>query len=209
VCTIVLPLRVATKSAPRRLITIGTMYFSLIGGGFIFAEISLLQYFGVFLGHPIYAMGVCLFSLILSSGLGSLASGGFPLNSVGRISLWGAIVGGYLLLAQWGLTHLFAATTAQPLPMRILISLAVVMPVGFLMGFAFPTGMSLVEKVDAEPTPWFWGINGATGVLASVLAVMTSMAFGINVTMFIAGLCYLALIPTAHALLAQSIPRST
>jgi len=201
VCTIVLPLRLTVISAPRRLMTLGTIYFSLIGGGFMFAEISLLQFFGVFLGHPVYAMSVCLFSLILSSGLGSLASGRFPLSSGGRIAWWGAIVGGYLLVTQWGLTHLFEATTAQPLPVRIAISLAVIMPVGFLMGFAFPTGMSLVEKVDAEPTPWFWGINGAIGVLASVLAVMVSMAFGINVTMLMAGLCYLALIPTARALL--------
>ena len=52
----------------------GTVYFALIGTGFMFAEISLLQFFGVFLGHPTYAMGVCLFSLILSTGLGSLAS---------------------------------------------------------------------------------------------------------------------------------------
>jgi len=206
ICAIVLPLRMSARSAPRRLITIGTVYFAMIGAGFMFAEISLLQFFGVFLGHPIYAMGVCLFSLILSSGLGSLTSGVFPLDSGRRITLWGAIVGAYLLLAQWNLTHLFEATTAQPLPVRILISLAVVMPVGFLMGFAFPTGMALVEKVDAEPTPWFWGINGATGVLASVLAVMVSMTFGINVTMLMAGLCYLALIPTARALLAQSTP---
>jgi hypothetical protein len=79
-----------------------------------------------------------------------------------------------------------------------------VMPAGFLMGFAFPTGMRLVENVDREPTPWFWGINGATGVLASVLAVAIGMSFGINVTIFLAGLCYLALIPIASALLAMS-----
>jgi uncharacterized membrane protein YhaH (DUF805 family) len=76
-----------------------------------------------------------------------------------------------------------------------------VMPVGVLMGFAFPTGMLLVERIDREPTPWFWGINGATGVLASVLAVMIGMALGINVTMLLAGVCYLLLIPTARALL--------
>ena len=63
--------------------------------------------------------------------------------------------------------------------------------------------MRLVERIDAETTPWFWGINGATGVFASVLAVIVGIAFGIDVTMAVAGICYLALIPTAHLLLAR------
>jgi hypothetical protein len=208
ISTIVLPVKEAAKSAPRGLIVAGTLYFTLIGLGFMFAEISLLQLFSLFLGHPVYALGVCLFSLILSSGLGSLAAGAVPLDNGWRIVVWGGALVSYLVLCQWGLNHLFAATTAQALPVRILLSLMVVMPAGFLMGFAFPTGMLLVDKVDREPTPWFWGINGATGVLASVLAVVIGMSFGINVTMFLAGLCYLALIPTACALLAASLTRS-
>ena len=166
----------------------------------MFAEISLLQYFGIFLGHPIYAMGVCLFSLILSTGIGSLASGRYRLNTTGRITGWGTLVGAYLIAAQYALPSVFASATASGLPVRIGIALVVVMPAGFLMGFAFPTGMMLVERIDREPTPWFWGINGATGVLASVGAVMIGMAFGINVTMMLAGVCYLALIPVALAL---------
>jgi hypothetical protein len=205
VCTIVIPLRTTLKTASHELIFNGTIYFTLIGAGFMFAEISMMQFFGLFLGHPIYAMGVCLFSLILSSGMGSCASGRMPLNRRSRIAVWGVMVGGYFIFTQWGLTHLFETATAQPLQIRILIALGVIIPVGFLMGFAFPTGMSLVEKIDAGPTPWFWGINGATGVLASVLAVMVSMAFGINVTMLLAGVCYLALIPTACALLNRSM----
>jgi hypothetical protein len=201
VCTILLPLREAAASAPRQLIVAGTAYFALIGMGFMFGEISLLQYFGVFLGHPIYAMGVCLFSLILSTGLGSLVSGRIPLMTRSRIVGWSLLVGAYLITLQAVITRLFEITTAQPISLRIAISLALVMPVGFLMGFAFPTGMTLVEKIDRGPTPWFWGINGATGVLASVLAVMIGIAFGINVTMLIAGICYLLLIPAAHALL--------
>ncbi len=204
VSTVVLPLHSVAKSAPRRLVILGTLYFSLIGAGFMLAEISILQFFGVFLGHPTYAMSVCLFSLILSTGLGSLVSGRFPLDSAGRFVAWGMMVGVYLLIAQWGLTSVFEATTAQALPARILISLGVVMPVGFLMGFAFPAGMSLIQKIDAEPTPWFWAINGAVGVLASVIAVMVSMAYGINFTMLLAALCYLVLIPTGCALLARS-----
>ena len=201
ICTIVLPLRVAARSARPAVIRYGTVYFALIGTGFMFAEISLLQFFGVFLGHPTYAMGVCLFSLILSTGIGSLASERRPLVNGRRIALWGVLVGSYLIVAQAALPRLFEATTSQELPMRIAICLAAVMPVGFLMGFAFPTGMALVERIDREPTPWFWGINGATGVLASVVAVMIGMAFGINVTMLLAGVCYLLLIPVARALL--------
>jgi hypothetical protein len=206
VCTILLPLREAAASAPRQLIVAGTAYFALIGMGFMFGEISLLQYFGVFLGHPIYAMGVCLFSLILSTGLGSLVSGRIPLMTRSRIVGWSLLVGAYLITLQAVITRLFEITTAQPISLRIAISLALVMPVGFFMGFAFPTGMTLVEKIDRGPTPWFWGINGATGVLASVLAVMIGIAFGINVTMLIAGICYLLLIPAAHALLMAQRP---
>jgi hypothetical protein len=202
--TILLPLRTAARSAPPTLIAAGTLYFALIGTGFMFAEISLLQFFGVFLGHPTYAMGVCLFSLILSTGVGSLTSERVPLVTSRGIAIWGTLVGGYLLVAQSVLPRLFEATTSQPLAIRIVISLVVVMPVGFLMGFAFPTGMRLVERIDREPTPWFWGINGATGVLASVLAVMIGMAQGINVTMLAAGVAYLLLIPVARLLLAFS-----
>ena len=81
------------------------------------------------------------------------------------------------------------------------VSLAVIMPLGFLLGFAFPIGMRLVEAVDRQPTPWFWGVNGATGVLASVLGVVLSMSLGINVTLLISAACYLLLIPTSLALL--------
>ncbi len=201
--TIVLPLRNAARSAPRALIVSGTAYFALIGLGFMFGEISLLQYFSVYLGHPIYSLGVCLFSLIFSTGLGALVSGRLPLNSRGAFAVWGGLVAAALFAGQHWLTDLFHATTAQALPVRIVCSLAVVMPIGFLLGFAFPTGMQLVEAVDPEPTPWFWGINGATGVLASALAVITGMALGINVTMALAGLCYLLLIPAAWSLIAQ------
>jgi len=40
-----------------------------------------------------------------------------------------------------------------------------------------------------------------------VVAVMVSMALGINVTMSIAGLCYLAVIPAARALMATPAVR--
>jgi len=211
-CTIVLPLRHAVRNAPPGLIATGTIYFALIGTGFMFAEISLLQYFGVFLGHPIYAMSVCLFSLILSAGLGSLASDRLALNTAPRITAWGVLVSGYLFAAQVVLPGIFAAMSSGGVMVRIAVALAVLMPAGFLMGFAFPTGMKMVNTISREPAAWFWGINGATGVLASTLAVMIGIAMGINVTMMLAAGCYLLLIPAALALLRRATagqPRDT
>jgi spermidine synthase len=201
IITIILPLRSAAKNCPRPLIAAGSAYFSLIGMGFMFAEISLLQYFSVYLGHPIYSLGVCLFSLILATGLGSLASNRLNIASSRGMLVWGLIVVAYLLCLQQWLTDVFHATTARDLSLRISISLAVVIPLGFLLGFAFPTGMKLVEAVDKEPTPWFWGINGATSVLASVLAVMLSMSMGIRVTMLLSSVCYAVLIPVGFRLM--------
>ncbi len=209
VLTIVLPLRSTARGATPKLVRAGTAYFALIGTGFMLAEISMLQYFSVYLGHPIYSLGVCLFSLILSTGLGSLASGLLRTDARGPLLAWSLVVAAYLLGLQHFLSGIFAATTADPLPVRIAISLATVMPLGFLLGFAFPTGMRMVEAVDREPAPWFWGINGACGVLASVVAVMLSMSWGIAVTMTAAALCYLALIPASLALVALPKPVTT
>jgi hypothetical protein len=199
--TILLPLQSAARNCFRPLIIAGSLYFSLIGLGFMMAEIAMLQYFSVYLGHPIYSLGVCLFSLILAAGLGSLSSERIDIATPRTVAFWGLITGGYLLVMQYGLIHLFQATAGEQRSLRILISLLVVMPLGYLLGFAFPTGMRLIGKVDAAPAAWFWGINGATGVLASVLAIMVSMAFGINVTMTLAGFCYILLIPVALALI--------
>ena len=83
---------------------------------------------------------------------------------------------------------------------RALLCVALIAPAGILMGFGFPTGMRLIAAVDTRPTAWFWGVNGAMGVLGSIVAVIISMAWGIGVTMTVGALCYLLLIPAYHAI---------
>jgi hypothetical protein len=164
-------------------------------------EIALLQRFSVYLGHPIYSLGVCLFSLILSSGVGSLASEQLRLDARGKLLAWGSVVVVYLVVLAQSLPEVLQSTTSQERLVRIAISVIAIMPLGFVLGFAFPTGMRLVERLDRRPTPWFWGINGATGVLASVAGLMFSMSLGINVTLLMAVACYLLLVPTSIILL--------
>lgn len=201
IATVIIPLRSAARECSLSLAVTGSLYFSAIGMGFMLAEIALLQRFSVYLGHPIYSLSVCLFSLILASGLGSLSSERLKLNTRGKLLAWAGIVVIYLVTMEQILPTIFRHTTGRDRMVRIGISIAAIMPLGFLLGFAFPTGMRLVNAIDERPTPWFWGVNGATGVLASVLGVMFSMALGINVTMLLAATSYLFLIPISFTLL--------
>lgn len=209
ILTILVPLRGTAKECPRPLVVSGSLYFGLIGMGFMLSEIALVQWFSIFLGHPVYSLGVCLFGLILSSGLGSLTSEKIRLRSRRALLIWGAIVVAYLIAMEQLLPAVFTATTNRERAVRIAVTLGAILPLGFLLGFAFPTGMRLVEAVDRRPTPWFWGVNGATGVLASVVGVIISMSAGIDVTLLIAAACYLALIPVSYRLLAQKTPAAT
>ena len=84
---------------------------------------------------------------------------------------------------------------------RVVVSLAAIVPSGLLMGFGFPTGMRLANMVDTRPTPWFWAINGSAGVLAASIAVATSIAFSINASLWIGAGCYLLLAPVSILLL--------
>jgi hypothetical protein len=61
---------------------------------------------------------------------------------------------------------------------------------GLVMGMPFPLGMKLAAQRPEAPTAFFWGINGATSVCASVLAVMISMGWGISVAFWAGAACY-------------------
>jgi len=197
---LIIPLRSALKDVGGKLVWNGTAYFALIGLGFMLIEIGLLQRMSIFLGHPVYSLSVLLFTLILATGIGSFISESINLNSRARLGAWGAATGIYISALALLLESLFEAFNEAALPGRIGLCVALIAPAGILLGFGFPTGMRLVASIDRRPTPWFWGINGAAGVLASISAVAVSLAFGITATLLLGALCYLALIPAALVL---------
>jgi hypothetical protein len=207
IAIIILPLRSAIRDSGRVLAVSGSIYFALIGVGFMMVEIGLLQRISIFLGHPVYALSVVLFSLILFTGLGSLLSERFALESPMQLVSWSTLTGIYLLLLPIILPQLLLQLESANLLVRAGFCVVVLAPAGTLMGFGFPTGMRLVSAIDPRPTPWFWGINGAAGVLASGMAVLTSIAINIDATLWVGAACYL-LIPIAALTLASSATRT-
>ncbi len=195
--TIIIPILPAIEDVGARLVTGGTGYFVLIGIGFMTVEIGLLQRMSVFLGPPVYSLSVVLFTLILVTGIGSFISDRLRLDSPKKFAIWCALTGGYVILLPLWLPTLLLVFDSANLFSRAALCVGVIAPAAVLMGAGFPTGIRLISAVDRGPTPWFWAINGATGVLASIIAVACSISFGIDVTLRVGGVCYLLLLPAA------------
>jgi predicted membrane-bound spermidine synthase len=144
-----------------RQVTYGTLYFSLIGAGFMMIEIGLLQRMSIFLGHPIYSLSVLLSTLILSTGIGSFLSEKLPLQSARRLVVWGVARGAYAVGLAVFMGSVFATLVDAGLTTRIALCVWWIAPFGILLGFGFPTGMRLITAIDPKPTPWFsallWG----------------------------------------------------
>ena len=163
-------------------------YFVLIGLGFMFVEISLLQRLSLFLGHPVYALSVVLFSLILSAGCGSFMSARpFILRNM---SLWPILTFCMLLLANYTLPRIIASSIAMTMNAKVFISVGILLPLGFLLGLFFPLGLSTFGKRFPSQRTWFWALNAFFGVCASVAAVFIGIYAGINVSLTIAACCY-------------------
>ena len=97
----------------------------------------------------------------------------------------------------------FAASTT---PVRITVAIALLFPIGLLMGMAFPLGMRAATGRAPALTPWLWGINGATSVCASVMAVAIALHWGIAASFWTGVACY---VMATVALLKASPVRQT
>jgi hypothetical protein len=75
-------------------------------------------------------------------------------------------------------------------PVRIAVSAGLLAIPGVFMGMAFPLGLGLARSRAAALTPWLWGVNGATSVCASVLAVAISLGTTISTAFWAGCLCY-------------------
>jgi hypothetical protein len=173
----------------------GLAYFAVIGVAFMFVEIGLLQRLSLVLGHPAFSLVVVLASLILSAGVGALASDRLPLEGIpGRVAL-SVVLAALLVAASATLPAWVPRVAPLPLPTRIAFAAALTAVIGFPMGMAFPAGMRAYARDLADEAPWLWGINGVAGVVASSGAVMLALERGIAALFVIAAFGYATLAP--------------
>ena len=183
-CFLVLPLALkGSRQSP-----VPLFYFIAVGLGYILVEIAFIQRFVLFLGHPTYALTVVIFLLMLSSGAGSLLSRRW-LRRTEMAWMPLVVVIAALLADVVFLPRALASWVGLDFGYRLLVSGALLVPLGLVMGMPFPTGLrALAEKqVNAGPTEgtveWAWAMNAAASVLGSVLAMVIAIQFGLTATL--------------------------
>jgi hypothetical protein len=207
---LILPLSLRTRA--RRKSMAPLLYFVAVGLGYILVEIAFIQRFVLFLGHPTYALTVVIFLLMLSSGAGSLFSRiWLPRTDLCWIPL--VLVIGTLVADVFFLPGRLAAMVGMDFGSRLLVSGVLLIPLGFVMGMPFPTGLRALASLPAprltreadhsdNSVEWAWAMNAAASVLGSVLAMVIAIQFGLTVTLACGAVAY------CFALLLMPVLRS-
>ena len=186
------PLLLGTKLPSEKGVRGSLWYFVFIGAGYILIQVALIQKFVLFLGHPTYALTVIIFSMLISSGFGSYFSRRFTTDQSGSRLRWillsvtlAVTVLAFIAspISEWGI--------GLPLEVKMLITVLLIAPAGFLMGIPFPTGLTLLEARYPQAVRWAWSLNAASSVMGSATAIFLAVYLGLRMTLLIGGALYL------------------
>ncbi|MEO0479172.1 MAG: hypothetical protein AAF196_06805 [Planctomycetota bacterium] len=165
-------------------------YFAALGAGFIFAMSGLIQRYVLFLGHQAFAFSVVIGGLLVSAGIGSSIAGAWsnkPRRTVvvSVTMIWIMLAGIHL-----GLDELFSVTAGLERPLRVLIAVGVLVPLGIPLGAMFPTGLACVKERSPLFVPWAFGINGVFSVIGSSIVLPGALILGFPSMAVVAAVTY-------------------
>lgn len=163
-------------------------YFALIGLGFMFTEISLIQRFILPCENPPYAVALVLTSILIGSGLGSLLSHRWQRErGTPCVGILPILIFTYSLV----LSPFVEWISSLPMAIRMSVGFLMLLPLGLLMGVPFPHRLRSLVKDDASLVPWAWAVNGCFSVLGPLLAMMLALGAGVRWILWAGGGCYL------------------
>jgi hypothetical protein len=167
--------------------------FSLLGVGFMLAELSLLARFYLFFGSPTIAMAAFLSAFLGWAGIGSWVSRRWhpeaPERRIRAVCL--ALIPGILLYAAllpWAVSRLVSLNDGW----RLIACVLLLMPVGAVAGVPFPSAVQWLKNLGMQNViPWMYGINGVGSVAGSALSLLVATSFGFQQALLASAACYL------------------
>lgn len=174
------------------------MYFVCVGVGYIVIQVALIQKFVLFLGHPTYALTVIVFSMLVSSGAGSYCSRRFGTFALPRLRRVLALVAVLVALLAVTVSPITYGGVGLPFGVRVLLTILLIAPVGFVMGMPFPSGLAILRNWHEPSVRWAWSLNAAASVLGSGAAIFLALYIGLRETLLAGGLLYLGALATLH-----------
>src|ERR671916_1783978 len=127
------------------------LFAIFIGIGFMILEVTFIQKFLLLLGTPIMALTVILFTILLSSGIGSYISGRIFGTRPHRAVLTSIpILAGIIVIYFLYLQDVIESTISMELHYRIALTFGLLFPAGFLMGFQFPSLIKMASLIALQ-----------------------------------------------------------
>jgi hypothetical protein len=168
------------------------LYFGLIGMSFMFVEITLIQKFILFLGHPLYSTALIIFALLFSSGTGSLLSKKILGQNLKKNIIYPFFFSAFFILVlDWVSSLILKIFHGSDLLLKMGITFVLIFPLGFMMGFPFPTGIRLLERTQKRVIPWAWATNAFSSVVNAIGALMIAFVAGYSGVLLLAAAGYL------------------
>jgi hypothetical protein len=181
----VIPLLATLKEA-RKFYFSHTLYFLTVGTGFMFMELFFIKAYIFIFNDPVISLTVVIIGLLVFSAFGGywsqrISGKNFPVALVVLIAVLMC-----MCFIFYPIMHRLIQLNKS---LRYFLSLLLLLPPGFLMGFPFPLGMRYVMKLPAQRA-YAWTINGCASVLASVASAQIALGLGVSSLMIFAIFAY-------------------
>jgi len=169
-----------------------TVFFGLLGLGFMLIEIVLMQKYQNFIGSPIYSTIVIFGGLLFFSGLGSFFSRNF-----GKKTLIACIcaIPVLILFQSFFIGDVFQMFAKFSFHSKLFIASGLIFPLAFLMGMPFPHAMEQVKQdVSNEYATLMFGVNGVLATVGASLSIFLNVSYGMSYTLMLGFITYVAAI---------------
>jgi len=169
-----------------------TVFFGLLGFGFMLIEIVLMQKYQNFIGSPIYSTIVIFGGLLFFSGLGSFFSRNFSkkvlVACICAIPL-------LILFQSFFIGDVFQMFAKFSFNSKLFIASGLIFPLAFLMGMPFPHAMEQVKQdVSNEYATLMFGVNGVLATVGVSLSIFLNVTYGMSYTLMLGFATYVAAI---------------